>query len=89
MDQPNEGVKAIRSDNNTPAPPEVMAMPATKRILSANRQPGRAMRVITGFLVAAIKWFMAITVCLVVAIHSRLFSRDHLMNNIAIYNRGN
>ncbi len=30
------------------------------------------MLVITGFLVAAIKWFMAIAVCLVVAIHSSL-----------------
>ena len=68
MDQPNEGMRASRSDNNTPAPPEVIAMPATKRLLPANRRPGRAMLVITGFLVAAIKWFMAITVCLVVTI---------------------
>jgi len=66
MDQPNKGMRAIRSDNNTPAPSNVMALPGAKRILSANRRPGRAMLVILGFLAAAIKGFMAITVCFVV-----------------------
>ncbi len=33
MDQPNEGVRWIRFDSNTPAPPKVIAMPVTKRIL--------------------------------------------------------
>lgn len=66
MDQPNEGMRWITSDNNTPAPPKVIAMPATKRILSPRRRPGRVMLAIAGFQVAVIGWFMVISVCLVV-----------------------